>query len=252
VTDRVHDIAARGFASAAEAYERARPDYPAEAVDRLIQELEMTRAATVLDLAAGTGKLATALVPTGARLVGVEPVEPMRTRCQAALGDAGWVVGGVAEAIPFRDGTFDAVVVAQAFHWFDGPAALGEIHRVLKPAGRLGLLFNMRDESEPWVRRMTELIRPHERGAPQERTGEWRQAFVTTDHFGTLHQLRFQHRQVLDRQGLVDRVASISYIATLPDVEREVVLADARRLADDLGDEIVLPYVTELHWTSKV
>jgi ubiquinone/menaquinone biosynthesis C-methylase UbiE len=249
----VHDAAARGFQAVAGEYERARPDYPAEAVDRLIQELEVGRAARVLDIGAGTGKLTRMLMPTGARLVGLDPVEAMRRTLAATLPGLP-VVGGTAEAMPFRDEAFDAVVAAQAFHWFEGEAALQEAHRVLKQSGRLGLLWNLRDETEPWVSRLTEIIDRYESGAPRERTGRWRQAFSASTAFGTLHRLRFRHQQRLDREGLVERVASMSFIAILPPDHHQQVLDEVRRLADEVADDrgqVLLPYNTDLYWCAK-
>jgi SAM-dependent methyltransferase len=250
----VHDAAARGFQASAGEYERSRPDYPEEAVDRLIQELEISRAATVLDLGAGTGKLTRMLEPTGARLVALDPVEAMR-RLLTEVVPGVPVVGGKAEAMPFRDGAFDGVVAGQAFHWFHGEAALEEAHRVLKPSGRLGLLWNIRDESEPWVARLTEIIDRYEYGAaPRERTGEWRRAFSASSLFGTLNRLRFRHQQALDREGLVQRVASMSFIAILPDERRAEVLDEVRGLAEEHADrsgQLTMPYHTELYWCAR-
>jgi ubiquinone/menaquinone biosynthesis C-methylase UbiE len=249
----VHDAAARGFQAVAREYERARPDYPAEAIDRLIEDLEVGRAARVLDIGAGTGKLTRMLVPTGARLVAVDPVDAMRRTLASTVAGVS-VVGGTAEALPFVDEAFDAVVAAQAFHWFDGEAALEEVRRVLKPSGRLGLLWNLRDESEPWVARLTEIIDRYESGAPRERTGRWRQAFSASSSFGTLHRLRFRHQQHLDRDGLVERVASMSFIAILPPDRHRQVMEEVRRLADEVADdrgEVLLPYNTDLYWCAK-
>jgi SAM-dependent methyltransferase len=256
VSSDVHPAAARGFSVAAREYERTRPSYPEEAVDRLIQELEVSRGGLVLDLGAGTGKLTRLLAPTGARLVALDPVEAMRKACAELVPDA-LVVGGVAEALPFDDGTFDGVVAGQAFHWFDGPQALAEIHRTLKPSGRLGLIWNIRDESIDWVRRLTQIIEPYERGVPRERTHEWRTAFQMTDLFGSLNQRRFPHSQTLDAEGLVGRFGSASFIASLADEERSTVLGQIRELAanhTDLAgrDTIELPYFTELYWCSRV
>jgi SAM-dependent methyltransferase len=255
VSRSVHRAAERGFGAAAEAYERSRPDYPSEAVDRLIQELELTRSCRAMDLGAGTGKLTRLLLPTGATLVAVEPVEAMRRSFASVLPGLP-AVGGMAEALPFEDETFDAIVCAQAFHWFDGDRALPEVHRVLKRWGRLGLLWNVRDETVPWVRELTEIIDPYERIAPRERTHEWRRAFSAGDLFGRLHQLRFPHRQRLDVDGLVERFASVSFIASMAEEERGRVLGRIRRLAEihpDLAGRqgFDLPYVTELYWTSK-
>jgi SAM-dependent methyltransferase len=255
VNGDVHPAAAQGFSAAARAYERSRPSYPEEAVDRLVQELEVTRDGLVLDLGAGTGKLTRLLAPTGARLVALDPVEAMRKECADLVPDA-MVLGGVAEALPFRDGTFDGVVAGQAFHWFDGPRALAEIHRVLKPSGRLGLIWNVRDESVDWVRRLTEIIDPYERTAPREKTQEWRAAFQMTDLFGSLNQRRFPHSQTLDVDGLVERFASASFIAALPGEERAEVLGRIRELAETHPDlagrtSFELPYFTELYWCSR-
>jgi SAM-dependent methyltransferase len=251
----VHEAAVRGFGRAAEAYERSRPDYPKEAVDRLVQELEISPDCSVLDLGAGTGKLTRMLVPTGAHLTALEPIESMRAAMARSVPGVD-VVAGTAEAIPADDGSFDAVVCAQAFHWFDGERALAEIRRVLRPHGRLALLWNLRDESVGWVRRMTEIIDRHLADTPSERTGEWRRAFSATDLFGTLHQLRFPHRQELDLEGLVERVESISYVAVLSEEERGRVLDEMRELArsdPDLAgrDRFDLPYVTDLFWCAR-
>jgi SAM-dependent methyltransferase len=255
VSRSLHEAAERGFGAAAEAYERSRPGYPSEAIDRLTQELELTRSCRAMDLGAGTGKLTRLLLSTGASLVAVEPVEAMRLAFASVLPEVR-LVGGVAEALPFTDETFDAVVCAQSFHWFDGDRALTEIHRVLKRKGRLGLLWNVRDESAPWVHELTEIIGPYERTAPREKTHEWRRAFSASDLFGRLNQLRFPHAQRLDVEGLVERFASVSFIASLPSEEGDGVLGRIRSLAEthpDLAgqEEFDLPYVTELYWCAK-
>ena len=251
----VHPSASGGFGAAAEEYERRRPDYPGEAIDRLVQEMEIGRACTVLDLGAGTGKLTRQLAKLGPMILAVEPVEAMRRQFKAAIPRIP-VVAGVAEALPVGDGRFDAVVCAQAFHWFDGERALPEIHRVLKPRGRLGLLWNVRDASVDWVARLGEIIEPYQSTVPQETSGEWRRAFSASDWFGTLHQLRFTHSQPLDAEGLVERYASASYIAVLPPDQRAEVLERTRRLASvhpDLAgrSSFDLPYVTDLFWSSR-
>lgn len=249
----VHEAAARGFQLGAEAYERSRPDYPAEAVDRLVQELEVGRGTRVMDVGAGTGKLTRQLIPTGATLIAVEPVEAMRRQiATVCLGVP--VVAGVAEALPFADGSVDAVVVAQAFHWFHGDRALAEIHRVLKRSGRMGLVWNARDTSTAWVADLQEIIDTAEAGVPREATGKWRRAFEESQLFGTLHQRRFSHVQRLDRQGLVERVASMSFVATLPDGRRKEILARVEGLAERVrggNGAIELPYVTDLYWCAR-
>lgn len=110
----LHRAAAVGFARSADAYERGRPGYPDDAVDRLVAALPGPH---VVDLAAGTGKLTRALVARDLDVVAVEPVAEMR----AAIGVPARVLDGTAEAIPLPDASADALTVAQAFHWFLGP-----------------------------------------------------------------------------------------------------------------------------------
>jgi SAM-dependent methyltransferase len=135
------DPAAQSFASVAGVYERARPEYPEAAVDWLASRLDLGPGRTVVDLAAGTGKLTRMLVPTRARVIAVEPVPEMLAELRRAAPEA-QALQGTAEAIPLPDAGADAVTVAQAFHWFDPPRALREIARVLRPGGRLGLIWN--------------------------------------------------------------------------------------------------------------
>ena len=143
----VHEVAL-GFDSTAAAYERGRPDYPPAAVEALVEALAIGPASTVVDLGAGTGKLTRLLVPTGARVVAVEPLAGMRAELATAVRGVE-VLDGTAEAMPLGDGRADAVVAAQAFHWFADHQSLSEIHRVLRPGGGLGLVWNVRDQSVP-------------------------------------------------------------------------------------------------------
>ncbi|MGH9279466.1 MAG: class I SAM-dependent methyltransferase, partial [Acidimicrobiales bacterium] len=156
---------------------------------------------TVLDLAAGTGKLTRLLVPSGARVVGVEPLAEMRAELAGVLPEVE-AVEGTAEAIPLGDGTADAVTVAQAFHWFDGARALDEIHRVLRPQGGLAMLWNVRDRTVEWVNRLADITEPYA-DAPRYRTGEWREAFATTEAFTTLEGRRYAFEHEVDAPTMV-------------------------------------------------
>jgi len=233
----MHESAARGFARAAEAYEQGRPGYPAAALD----PLRLSPGMTVLDLAAGTGKLTRALAAAGVRVIAVEPVAEMR----AALPDSAEALDGTAEAIPLDDGSVDLVTVAQAFHWFDGAAALAEIHRVLRTGGRLALLWNRRVENAPINRAIEELVEPHRMGTPTHRGDAWRAAFERTSLFGALEEHVFANRQVLDEDGLAARICSISFIARLSEPERAGLLARARELTAD--GPVTVPYRTEVY-----
>jgi SAM-dependent methyltransferase len=231
----IHPAAAKGFARSVDAYERGRPGYPPEA----LALLGLRPGMAVLDLAAGSGKLTRPLLEAGAEVTAVEPVTAMR----AALPEAARVLDGTAEAIPLDDGSVDLVTVGQAFHWFDGDAALAEIHRVLRPGGRLALLWNRRLDDDPVNRAIDALLDPHRGDVPGIRRDAWRAAFERTALFGPLEEHVFPNEQVLDADGLADRIGSISFIASLPDEPRTRAVAAARAIAAD--GPVRVPYVAE-------
>lgn len=232
----IHPAAATGFARSAEAYERARPDYPAA----VLEPLRLSPGLAVLDLAAGTGKLTRLLLEADAEVIAVEPIAEMR----AALPAGARVLEGTAEAIPLADASVDLVTVAQAFHWFDGDAALAEIHRVLRPGGRLALVWNRRAEEAEINIAIDKLLEPHRLATPAHSGDAWRAAFDRTSLFGPLDEHVFENEQLLDADGMADRIGSISFIASLPDDERARVLTAARVLAAD--GPVTLPYRTQV------
>ncbi|MGN6378165.1 MAG: class I SAM-dependent methyltransferase, partial [Gaiellales bacterium] len=145
--DEVLQRRAKVFGEVAAAYQRARPAYPPAAVEWL---LEPAPGRQVLDLAAGTGKLTGVLLEAGLEVTAVEPLPGMLAELRTAHPQA-TALAGHAERIPLADATCDAVLVGQAFHWFAVPQAIDEMARVLRPGGVAGLLWNLRDDSVPWV-----------------------------------------------------------------------------------------------------
>ena len=246
-----HPTAAAGFGRAADAYERGRPGYPLEAVSYLASQLGLAAGATVLDLAAGTGKLTRMLTQTGAKVIAVEPVEAMRSVLAAALPGVD-VREGAAEAIPIAAGGVDAITVAQAFHWFDAEPALAEIHRALRPGGGLGLIWNAFDTSVDWVAAVQALVHIHRRGEPQYGNSEWRETLEASGSFGPIAERTFGLVQELDTDGLVARIGSTSYIATLPHADREQLFHEIRALVADLPRPLRLPYRTDAFVTRAV
>lgn len=225
------------FAEVAGAYERGRPGYPEEVVRWLAGD----EPCDVVDLGAGTGKLTRALVGLGHRVTAIEPLPEMLEHLPAEAPGAFAILGN-AEVIPLPDAFADVVTCAQSFHWFDHALALPEIARVLRPGGRLALVWNTRDEEESWVARLSEVIGneavgENDSSAPIDASGL----------FEPVEKAEFRFEQLLDRETLLDLVLSRSYCAKLPEAEREPILDAVGRLYDELAgaDGLRLPYITE-------
>ncbi len=233
---------AASFTHAGAEYAAVRPPYPPAAVDALVPP----GAVDVLDLAAGTGKLTAALVARGLHVLAVEPAEGMRAQLVAALPQVE-VHGGTAESIDLPDASVDAVTVAQAWHWFDEPAAAAEIARVLRPGGTLGIVWNDRDEDVPWVRAYGELL--HEQAGPQLA----RDTYPTLGAaYGDVVETVVQWEHVVGPEDLVRLAATRSYTIVLPPAERAALLARVRDLVtthpDLAGHEhVAVPYVTRVY-----
>ncbi len=236
---------AQGFQAAAGDYERARPDYPNDAGRWLAERLDLRAGRKVVDIAAGTGKLTRLLVATGATVLAVEPVAGMRELLAAALPGVE-LLEGVAEQIPLEDASVDAATVGQAFHWFDGDRALTEIHRVTRGGSRLAVVYNRPLLDDPLQAALDAIVQPLRSQPPAHRGGRWREAFGRTRVWAPVAEAELAHVQLLDRPGVVARVASISFIAKLPADQRDDVLDQVQELVKDRAEPIELPYVCEL------
>lgn len=224
------------FGSEAAAYERGRPSYPPEAIDWLLPP----GARDVLDLGAGTGKLTTRLVERGLDVVAVDPIAEMLELLTSALPDTPALLG-TAEQIPLPDNSVDAVLVAQAWHWFDPEQAIAEVARVLRPGGRLGLVWNTRDERLGWVKDLGRII-GHE-------DDPFSESVALPKPFTDLERKHVEWTSYLTPQALIDLVASRSYCITQPAAVRTQTLAEVRELlnthpalANSTG--LALPYIT--------
>lgn len=228
----VHDVAARGFEVNVAEYERARPTYPLSAVKEIIGGVAPTTL-PVLDLACGTGKLTHELVKFSLpALEALEPSVAMREFFQAKF-PALTVREGTASHIPAADGTFAAIFVGQAFHWFDTEEALCEMHRVLRPGGKLALIWNLEDDSVPWVKKVRGEYERYDQVAPQFRRGTWRNVWkgeLARSLFKEPMEKEFTHSLMMDHQRVWERVKSKSYIGILPADEQERLKACIDRI----------------------
>jgi SAM-dependent methyltransferase len=153
-------------------------------------------------------------------------------------------LAGQAEEVPLPQDSVDAIVAGQSFHWFDGPRALAEFHRVMRPGGRLGLVWNRRDLSQPLHQAIDQIIAPHRGDTPAHDSDHWARAFEGSPLFHPADRLRVPFEQVLDADGFVERVMSISFVAALAGPERESVRARLRALVD--SQLAPLRHVTEV------
>jgi SAM-dependent methyltransferase len=225
---------ARSFGGVAEAYDRGRPAYPREAAVWLTSAQPLT----VLELGAGTGKLTAQLVALGHDVHATDPDPQMLALLEKNLPGLR-TSQAPAEEIPAGDASIDVVVSGQAFHWFDLDRALPEIARVLKPRGRLSLVWNQRDERIPWVKRLGALI-----GA-QDQLRNPDEKLMESQLFGDVEDASFKFWQVVDRDSICDLVRSRSNIAVLSPAQQDAKLAEVLAFYDDFGrgmDGMQLPY----------
>ena len=225
---------ARSFGGVVDSYDRGRPSYPREAAAWLAGDQPLS----VLELGAGTGKLTEQLVALGHDVHATDPDAAMLARLQERLPEVR-TSQSAAEEIPAGDRSYDVVVSAQAFHWFDLDRALPEIARVLNAGGHLSLVWNQRDERVPWVRRLGAII------GTQEQLREPAAALQGSKLFDEVEETEFRFRQQIDKRSIKDLVLSRSNIATLPPERREAKLAEVAAFYEEYGrgmDGMQLPY----------
>lgn len=254
----VHEAAAKGYERGAAAYEKGRPGYPPAAVEALVRECAIGDATTVVDLGAGTGKFTAALFDHTSEVVAVEPVAAMRAAFAERFPGAR-IVDGTAEHVPLEDSTADVVTVAQAFHWFDPRPALDEIARILRPGGRLALIWNTRDVRIPWLAEINALMDGLAGDAPRFRSTDrtWRRPIDDHPAFEALREAAFDHAVPgVDLETMRARVASTSYVSAMLEAAREAVLAQIERIIRDgpmrdEGEAFTDRYRTELFWCRR-
>jgi SAM-dependent methyltransferase len=251
--DALDPLAQRGFGASVEAarvYERGRPGYAPALAPWLVDELGLSRSSRVLDLAAGTGQLSRLLMPLVGSVVAVEPAAAMRQVLASQVPGAE-LLDGVAEQLPLPDASIDAAVVGNAFHWFDGDVALGELARVLRPGGGLAIVWNIGRETEPPTPRLEAYVaglRTRAGLGPMTASQDpaWRRAFAATDAFAPLRYRELLHTREQDRETFVAYLASLAFIAALPD--RDTAVERIRELAPEVS---ILSMRTECHWTHR-
>ena len=245
----------RTFDAAATAYEAGRPGYPLELIDWWASCGALPVGGRVLDLAAGTGKLTRALVGRGVEVIAVEPLAGMRAAFTDVPALAGVdVLDGSAESIPLDDESVDAVLVGQAFHWFDPAPALAEIARVLRPGGGLGLAWNddELDGAPPWVRLVNQRKASIGGGTVRLGVDPSVAAVAESGLFDEPEAAVFRWTQRTTASAALDSLASRSYVIALPEAERAAVLDEVAAAIGAAGEEpLDHPLVTAAFWAPR-
>ncbi len=233
----------RSFGSVAAGYAAQRPGYPADAVAHVLGRRGGPR--RVLDVGAGTGLLTEVVLAAGHEVVAVDPSPEMLAQLATRLPGVPALVGA-AEELPVADAAFDAVVAGQAAHWFDVLPAAREFRRLLRPGGVLGLVWNTRDESVPWVAALGELLAGEARGHEADT--------AVVDSFATALRADVAVAesgivQRLSPEDVVRGVATRSYVAVMDEPTRRAFLDGVRDLLaghpDTRGRDVLdLPYRT--------
>lgn len=240
----------------AAAYVRGRPEYPTALEEWLRSDLGLGEGQVAIDLGSGTGKFLPRLLAVGAEVIAVEPSGVMRSQLKALFPHVE-AREGRAEAMPLADSSVDAVICAQCFHWFANTEALAEIRRVLKPGGALGLVWNIRDATVPWVASLIALMAPYDPGTPDYESQQWRKRFPA-EGFSALRERQFANPHTGSPETVIlDRVLSVGSIAQLPQAERDRVIARVRELianAPELAGkpEVTFPNTTYAYRCRKV
>jgi SAM-dependent methyltransferase len=270
----VHEVASVGFEAEAAAYDRARPSYPPDAVAWLTASLGIGPGRQVVDLAAGTGKLTALITGAGSNLVAVEPVAAMRARLRDRLPEVA-VIAGVAESLPLAAASVDAVLVAQAFHWFRAGAAMAELRRVLRVGGRLALIWNARERGIGWIDQVWSVMDRVERHAPWRdhpaeagrpgpgattRTMRSVEAYLAGADgmsWSPWVEAAFSHVHFGTHEDVVDRIRSVSYVAALPPRDQRAVLDEIRAILREhpetaASETVGIPYRVDARFAERL
>ncbi len=254
---QIHPTAQKGFSSAAELYQQVRPSYPQEIASWLKDDLHIQQDSTVMDLGAGTGKFIPYLQQVCQHIIAVEPVTEMLAQLQQHYPTV-QTLQASSQQLPIASNSMDAVICAQAFHWFADLDSLHEIYQILKPPGYLGLVWNQRDVSVDWVKALAELIEPFEGNTPRYHSGQWKRVFEHQFLFQLENLKTFTQLHIGTVEQVVSkRLLSTSFIAALPESQQrqlkqqfeDIVLHYTGKSSQD---QIEFPYVTYAYSFKKL
>jgi SAM-dependent methyltransferase len=240
----------RGFTDAGN-YDRARPRYGADVVATLIEALGLAPGSPVLELGAGTGQLSEALLQAGLELTAIEPLPETRALLARTIGEQ-HVLAGVAEDIPLREQSVDAVLAADSFHWFDQSRAMPEIRRVLRPRGGVAILRSLPLWNGPWSHDLGSLLAAVRPDHPAFDGNGAVAALSAQDGYGPVQELTVHSEEVTDRSRLLAYIASFSWVGSLAPPAREELLGRAAELLEHHQVSELRHQVAHLIWVARL
>lgn len=241
------EAGATSFGARAEIYEIGRPEYPAAALQWLLEPLVgFRRRPRVADVGAGTGKLTRGLLEAGCEVIAIDPDVAMLRSLRDNVSGVSIAVVGTAESLPLADKSVDAVTLGQAWHWVDPAAGSREVGRVLRPDGVLGLLWNLRDESEPWVARLNAVM-PAGKAASRLAAG----SPPVVGPFDEPQEQAWRWSRRMTRSTLLDMARSRSFFITATPERRAAYERDLNAVLDECAGKeaatLELPYLTRAY-----
>ena len=240
------------FSDRAIDYANYRPSYPTAAIAAILAGLGEPHRLVAADIGAGTGIASRLLAEQGLQVWAIEPNAAMREA--GAFHTNVTFQAGSAEQTELLDASVDLVTCFQAFHWFDPALCLPEFHRILKPSGRLALVWNSRDRHDPFTQAYTQLVQALSDNHPAESRMVSTQPLLTNPYFGNISQHEFQYQQSLDLESLIGRAQSSSYVPKDDDTTQRLV-SGLKALRDRWADEqgqVRLVYTTQVFLAEAV
>jgi SAM-dependent methyltransferase len=234
------------FSERAQEYATYRPSYPVAAIDLILAGLGEPSHLVAADIGAGTGIASRLLAQRGVQVWAIEPNDAMRQMSEA-VAQITWLKGS-AEATGLETGCLDLVTCFQAFHWFDPDRCLPELHRILKPKGRLAVVWNNRDRADPFTQGYSEVVQRLSNQHPAQQRMVAIDPLFSSDRFWQVQEYSFPYRQALDLEGLIGRAESVSYIPKDAQTRQQLVTdleALHQRWADAAG-QVYLVYSTQV------
>ncbi|NJM19557.1 MAG: class I SAM-dependent methyltransferase [Richelia sp. SM1_7_0] len=235
------------FSDRVEDYIKYRPSYPTIVIDKILENFTSPTQLFAADIGAGTGISSRLLAARGVKVIAIEPNIAMRNAAENH-SNVEWQ-DGTAENTHLPDASVDLITCFQAFHWFTPEPTLSEFRRILKPQGRLAVVWNNRDNNDEFTAEYSRIVRAASNNHPAESRMESKEPLTETVYFKNFYEYNFGYQQELDLTGLIGRAMSVSYVPKTGEVYQKLI-TDLKNLYRQFKNEkgfVYMTYSTSLH-----